>query len=179
MLDVLRRKAAARGIENVRAVAGDLATADLKPHDVVLAAWSLYRQVELLPALRRLARAARRTLVIVSGASPSPPHRPLVRAIWGGDGEAELPSHLIFAGALWQLGLFAETRLAYEDHVAAGGSPRDVARRLAPSRATDAELDRLADGLAPLLARERDSWRYAYTSPVGIVIWHRRDGEQP
>lgn len=134
MLEILRRKAASQGIQNVEVVEGDLASTPLPAHDVVLAAWSLYRQVDLLAGLEKLVAAARRTLVIVSGAAPSPPHRPLVRAIWGSDGEYELPSHLLFAGALWQLGIFAETRLAHERHVASGTTPLDVASRFGTSR---------------------------------------------
>jgi SAM-dependent methyltransferase len=174
MLEVLHRKLATRNVENVEPVLGDLTGTALRPHDVVLAAWSLYRQVDLPAALQALVQATRRTLIVVSGASPHTPHRRLVLDIWRSDGEFRIPSHLYVAGALWEMGLHAEARLAWEQHRVVAGSPHEAARLLAPRNAALEEVARFAERLTPLLRHEGEHWVYEYESPVGIVIWERR-----
>lgn len=171
MLAVLRRKAHARSITNVTFLEVDWQDATVVPHDVVLAAWSLYRLIDLRAALEKMVAATRRVLVIVSGVGGSPPHRPLIEAICGTWTESLHPNHLLFAGTLWQMGLAAEVRIVREVRAFVGATRRDIAKILAPEASPDA-LDTLEEGLLPFLQRYDDGWRYAYPQAVGAVVWH-------
>ncbi|MDW8215616.1 MAG: class I SAM-dependent methyltransferase [Roseiflexaceae bacterium] len=170
MLAVLRRKAHACGVTNITFLEVDWQDATVVPHDVVLAAWSIYRLIDLRAALEKMVAAARRALVIIGGVGGSPPHRPLIEAICGTWTESPYPSHLLIAGTLWQMGLAAEVRITRETRAFAGATPRDIAQTLAPDASPDA-LDALEKGLLPLLHRHEDGWRYAYPQPVGVVVW--------
>jgi len=66
MLDVLSRNAAAWRVQNIRAVQADWADWRAYPHDIVIAAWSLYRQPRLLDTMQKLVDATRRWLFIVT-----------------------------------------------------------------------------------------------------------------
>ena len=170
MLHVLRRKAYARGITNNTLIEADWQDAVVEPHDVVLAAWSLYRLVDLRAALEKMVTVARRALVIVSGVGSSLPHRPLIEAICGKWTESLDPNHLLIAGTLWQMGLLADVRVVSETHEIVGSTPYAVAQLRAPDASPDA-LDALEEGLLPLLQRCENGWRYAYPQMVGIVVW--------
>lgn len=177
MLAVLRRKADAWGTTNITLLKADWQDATVVPHDVVLAAWSLYRLIDLRAALGKMVTATRRALVIVSGVGGSPLHRPLIEAVCGAWTESLHPNHLLIAGTLWQMGLAAEVRIARETRAFDGATPRDIAQTLAPEASPDA-LDTLAEGLLPFLQRHGDGWRYAYSQPVGVVVWHVGHGLQ-
>lgn len=177
MLAVLRRKADAWGTTNITLLEADWQDVTVVPHDVVLAAWSLYRLIDLRAALGKMVTATRRALVIVSGVGGSPPHRPLIEAVCGAWTESLHPNHLLIAGTLWQMGLAAEVRIARETRAFDGATPRDIAQTLAPEASPDA-LDTLAEGLLPFLHRHGDGWRYAYPQPVGVVVWHVGHGLQ-
>jgi SAM-dependent methyltransferase len=170
MLYVLRRKAYARGITNITLLEADWQDAVVEPHDVVLAAWSLYRLVDLRATLEKMVTVTRRALVIVSGVGSSPPHRSLIEAICGKWTESLDPNHLLIAGTLWQMGLLADVRVVSETREIVGSTPYAVAQLLAPDASPDA-LDALEEGLLPLLQRCENGWRYAYPQMVGIVVW--------
>ena len=65
MLNVLSQKKRRLEIENIEVIEAAWEHALVEPADVVLAAWSLYRQIELLPPLQKLIDATRRTLIII------------------------------------------------------------------------------------------------------------------
>jgi SAM-dependent methyltransferase len=176
MLRRFEEKAVEEGLENIRFVTGTVEHAEVEPHDVVLAAWSLYGQVDLLTAIRRLVELTVSVLVIVDGDDDLLllPHRELVRSIWGGGWNRGLPKHLFYYAALWQIGFHAEVRVVRETRVLRGPTATKVARLLAPADAAEEDLARLVDGLGSRLSRAEDgSWRYAFSHPVEVVIWYR------
>ncbi len=172
MLDVLERKAAAAGVTNLQRLEADWPNVSVEPHDVVLAAWSLYRQVDLGTALAKLAAVTRRTLVLIGGVGGNPPHRTLVEQHCGMWTESEHPTHLYLAGALWQIGLLAEVRVIVETRTLIGVTVQELARRLAPLSATPGAIAALAEELSPLLKPHTEGWQYCYHQGVGVVIWH-------
>lgn len=177
MLRRLQHKAQERGIVNIHPVEAALEDATIAPHDVVLAAWSLYRQRDIVASLRKLVDAARRTLVIVDGDSGlhrdgERPHEAVRAEIWGGG--PGIPNYLYFAGILWQIGVRAEVRVLYHDRVCAGATPGEVAAQVTPADATPEQAERFAQGLLPLIQHENGHYAYRYTLPVGVVIWNRR-----
>jgi SAM-dependent methyltransferase len=172
MLNILRRKAAGQSVANITVVETDWEAAEVEPHDVVLAAGSLYRQHDLRAALRKLVAETRRTLVIVAGDSGDPPHRRVTDAIWGA-GEPEVPAYLYLLGSLWQIGVRANLRVVHETRHFCYVSPREAAEQLAPVHAAPAEIQRFARDLASLLQPRSDGWHYIYRFPVGILIWRR------
>jgi SAM-dependent methyltransferase len=172
-LEILRRRARGYGIENLTALEVDWETAEVEPHDVVLAAWSLYRLSDLRGALNKLVRATRRTLVIVAGDATDQSHRAAARAIWGGDGEPEIPEYLFLLGSLWQLGIRANLRVVQENRHFCCVTPREAAEQLAPIGARPEEIQRFAREMTALLEPRSDGWHYLYPFPVGILIWRR------
>ncbi|MCX7791289.1 MAG: class I SAM-dependent methyltransferase [Chloroflexaceae bacterium] len=172
MLDMLERKASLHGITNIRRVEADWPNASVEPHDVVLAAWSLYRQLDIGAALARLVAVTRRTLVVLDGVGNDPPHRPLFERYFGAWSESELPNHLYLAGALWQQGLLAEVRIVTETRIIAGETAHAIAGQLAPLNTPPEVVTALAYDLAPLLAPHEDGYRYVYQQAAGAVIWH-------
>lgn len=175
MLARLRHKAEAQGVGNIALHESDWQQAIVAPHDVVLAAWSLYRQLDLREALERLVAATRRTLVIVTAAGVNPPHRAPVEACCGRWTEMDIPSHIYLLGALWQIGVWAEARLVWETRQYEGESPAALAALLAPMDTPEAELQRLGDALAPFCTPHGSGWRYHYNYPVGIIVWTRNE----
>ncbi len=173
MLNVLRAKMQADGIQNVTEVEAEWESAEVGPHDVVLAAWSLYRHVDLAGALYRLAAATRRTLVIVAADDFSPPHRQFVNEIWGCDGEPDVPACLLIHGALWQLGIRADLRVVYETRRYPGESLLTLATQLAPADASERDLDRLTHALASWAKPMQDEWEYSFQFPVSLIVWQR------
>lgn len=99
MLDILRQKSARQQVDNIIVQQAAWEAANVPKHDVVLAAWSLYRLPDIIAGMRKLIAATRRTLIIVT----SPGHAP--------DGT---PMHIYFYGALWQAGVFPEIKIVWE-----------------------------------------------------------------
>ncbi len=172
MLDVLEQKAAQAGVTNIHRLEAGWPDAPVEPHDIVLAAWSLYRQVDLGAALTRLTAVTRRTLVLLGGVGGNPPHRALVERHCGTWTESENPTHLYLAGALWQIGALAEVRVVAETRSVSGVTVQDVAQRLAPFSTPPEAIAALAEALPPLLEAYADGWQYHYQQHVGVVIWH-------
>jgi SAM-dependent methyltransferase len=176
MLAQLREKMEAQDVPNIDFLESTLEDAELAPHDLVLAAWSLYRQRDILASLHKLVQTARRALVIVDGDSglflPGERlHEPARAEIWSKT--PGIPNYLYFAGMLWQVGARAEVRVVHHERAYLGATPRDVAVQLAPAAAEPEEIDRFAEGIAPLLDKVNDAYHYHSATPVGVVIWRR------
>lgn len=127
MLAVLEQKARAAGLTNIslRCSAWEELTVDR--HDVVLSAWSLYRQLDLTCALQRMLDATRRLLVIVApDADASQRER------------GETAAYLYVLGVLRELGARAE--LTFVDEPQPGGAevPVPVITWTRAVRTTDA-----------------------------------------
>lgn len=176
MLARLGEKMRAQSVTNIDFLQTTLEDATLATHDVVLAAWSLYRQEDILARLRQLVEATRRTLIVIDGDSGlflphERPHEPSRAEIWGkGQG---IPNYLYFAGMLWEIGVRADVRVVYHRRNYQGATPRDIAVQLAPAIAQPSEIERFALGLTALLTHDDDGYHYSSTTPVGMVIWNR------
>lgn len=176
MLARLHAKMNAEGLSNIDFLEATLEDAELTPHDLVLAAWSLYRQRDILASLRKLTQAARRALVIVDGDSGlflpgERAHEPARAEVWGKT--PGIPNYLYFAGMLWQIGVRAEVRVTHHARAYQGATPREIAEQLAPAAAKPGEIDRFTERLAPLLDRTNGVYHYRSATPVGVVIWQR------
>lgn len=176
MLDILRRKLIDQQILNVDVIETTWEQAEVEPHDIVIAIWSLYRQPDILAALRKLVDRTCRTLVIADGDSglkppQEMPHAALLTDICGGGGG--IPNYLYFAGMLWQIGVRADVRVVYERRSCQGTAPADIAWRLLPAYTSPEQAKRFTAGLEPLLSYNGDGYSYQYTVPVGIVTWTR------
>jgi predicted TPR repeat methyltransferase len=176
MLAVLRRKIEQQQVPNISLVEAAWEEAEIEPHDLVFAAWSLYRQQDLITTVQKLVAATRQTLVIVESDDDAPqyPHYPFLVEMWGEKKRANLSKYLCFLGALWQIGVRTEVKIIYETGCRRGPTPQTIAAQLAPMRATSAQIGELADKLRPWLTRETDAWSYRYTYPVEMLIWHRQ-----
>ena len=150
-----------------------LETMSVPPHDVVLAAWSLYRQGDIRAALTALVRATARTLVIAASDTTQAPHHPFLLDIWGRHGEPEYPAYLYLLGALRQLGYRADLRVLWETRRIAASTPEGVARSLIPQDASQSAADRFIAMLRPLLAETDEGWQYRYDVPVNLLVWQR------
>lgn len=174
MLNVLSQKKRRLEIENIEVIEAAWEDALIEPADVVLAAWSLYRQIDLLPALQKLIDATRRTLIIIESDDDAPrsayPHHHLVSEIWGIPPRQTLSKYLIFLGALWQLGYQADVRIIYETSHLSSPDPKQLAQQFAPQQATPAEISRFMAGLQPWLSKKHDGWHYSFTHPVEMLF---------
>jgi hypothetical protein len=54
----------------------------------------------------------------------------------------------------------------------------DIAQKIAPKAATEKELDRLTERLAPLATYGSHGCRYVRPEPVGLITWRADRGEQ-
>jgi len=176
MLDVLRRKMMQQHITNIEVYETTWEQAEVGPHDIVMATWSLYRQPDILFALRKLVNATRRTLVIAEADTGlklpcENPHAPLLAEIWGGAGG--IPNYLYFAGMLWQIGVRADVQMVYEPRSFQSETVEEMARQLVPAYAKPDEVERFAQQLEPLLSRDKQGYCYQYTVPMGIITWTR------
>ena len=173
MLGILRRKTTAAGIATIATVEGEWPHVDVEPHDVVLAAWSLYRAIDLSAVLTACVAAARRSLVIVVGVGGTPPHRRHVEEICGRWTESTVPGHLYIAGVLWEIGLLADARILPAPRRVIGKTPTTVARTLAPLGARDADVEKLAVALRSHIHAGDSGFEYRFHHSVGVVTWSR------
>ena len=177
MLGILRRKTTAAGIATIDTVQGEWPHVDVEPHDVVLAAWSLYRAIDLAAALTACVAATRRSLVIVVGVGGSPPHRRHVEEICGRWSESTVPAHLYIAGVLWEMGLLADACILPARRRVIGETPTTVARALAPLDARDADVEELAVALRSHIRAGDSGFEYLFHYGVGVVTWRRNRDE--
>ncbi|XVH31515.1 class I SAM-dependent methyltransferase [Haloferacaceae archaeon DSL9] len=178
MLRALREKTAQSSIETVRTVEAAWEDATVEPHDVVIAAWSLYRLPDLAAGLQKLVDHAERALVIVDSAGERPPHERAIDEVWNRERREKVPRALYYAGALWQLGVRADVRVVRERTRFGAESPEAIAREHAPHDATARQIKTLAQRLDPWITTDAESASYAYDSPVGVVTWTRPDPEK-
>ena len=173
MLGILRRKTTAAGIATIDTVEGEWPHVDVEPHDVVIAAWSLYRAIDLPAVLAACVASTRRSLVIVVGAGGSPPHRRHVEEICGRWTQSTFHGHLYIAGVLWEMGLLADARILPARRRVIGETPTQVARALAPLDARDADVERLAAALGSHIHAGDSGFEYLFHYGVGAVTWCR------
>jgi SAM-dependent methyltransferase len=103
VLAIARGKAATLGLENLRFVAADWATAPFERHDVVLVAWSLYRELDLRTLLARLVAAADRLLIMLAPDADA-----------SQEARGETAGYLYVLGALRELGVCADLTIVDE-----------------------------------------------------------------
>jgi len=177
MLDILKRKADAQRKSNITTVCGNWEVQPIEPHDVVLAAWSLYRQHDILKSLQKLIDTTQRTLIIVDGdyaprPSDDPPHECLKTEIWGG-GDQGICNYLYFAGMLRQCRVRAQVHVVHETIKKYAPTPHQLALQFAPDDATDAELATFTSALSNNFRQTSNGYCYRYQVAVGVVIWQR------
>jgi hypothetical protein len=177
MLDLLQQNARAQQLTNLTLQAEPWETATVAPHDVVLAAWSLYRLPDMLTGMKKLIAATRRTLIIVAGAGNSIRHEPLLRRFWPHEDRDDTPMHLYYYGVLWQAGIHPELRIVYDHHLIHGATPQAIAQQLAPAAATAADITAFTDCLSPELAQRESGWLYVRPVPVGLIIWQNTNNQ--
>ena len=175
MLDLLQHKAKAQHLTNIAVQEAPWETATVAPHDVALAAWSLYRLPDLLAGIQKLIAATRRTLIIVAGAGHSIRHDPLLRHFWPHEDRDDTPMHIYYYGILWQAGVHPELRIVYDRHLLHGETPQAIARRLVPAAATDTEVAAFCERLLPQMQPCATGWSYAQPTPVGLLIWRKQE----
>lgn len=174
MLDRLQTRLANSGIDGITYRKGRWPTIDVAPHDLVLAAWTMYSQREINVALDAMVAATRRRLVIIDSAGVAPPHAKLLAAVRGDDLPDPAPRALYIAGYLWGAGARAsltvdDARRCYE-----ADSSQSIATQLAPD-ADSATVSALADRLDDHLEPTAEGVRYQYEIPAGVVVWDRTD----
>ncbi|MBX3015065.1 MAG: class I SAM-dependent methyltransferase [Caldilineaceae bacterium] len=175
MLALLQQKVLQQRLANVTTVEAAWETATVAPHDVVLAAWSLYRLPDLLAGMQKLIAVTRRTLIIVAGAGHSIRHDPHLRRFWPQADRDDTPMHIYYYGVLWQAGVHPELQIVYDRHQIRGETPHAIARRLAPAVATAAEVDAFCETLWPQLQQQATGWLYEQPVPVGLLIWQKQE----
>lgn len=176
MLQILSAKLRAQGLTNVVCQLAEWEQARVAPHDVVLAAWSLYRMLDLDLALANMVAATRRLLVIITDDAFTPPHRPAYEAIWGGMREPETPLYLYVLGVLRQIGVRADVRVLWETRCYRAPTQEALLRQLAPFDATTAQLQRFGAALQAWLQPQHGQWIYRFDVPVPLLIWQRCTG---
>ncbi|MCZ2110038.1 MAG: class I SAM-dependent methyltransferase [Dehalococcoidia bacterium] len=129
VLAVLARKARDAGLPHIATVAGTWEGAVVAQHDVVLAAWSLYRQLDLEACLRKLVETAGRLLIIVV------PDADASQEARGGTA-----AYLYVLGALRDLGCRAELVIVEEPRPAHGDTvPVPIITWTRPPTCTEVE----------------------------------------
>lgn len=171
MLDILQRRADAQSISNLSLIEAAWEEATVEPHDVVLAAWSLYRLPDLLAGMKKLIAATRRTLIIVAGAGHSIRHDRLQQSLWPQADQHDTPMHIYYYGVLWQAGVHPELHIVHDYHLVRGETPAQIARQLAPECATSSELDAYCAQLLPQMTQTLTGWCYEHPVPVGLIVW--------
>lgn len=171
MLAILSDAAVAAGVNNITVVEHEFTPGSTLPvHDVVLAAWSLYRSTDLDGVLSALVAAARRNLVIVCGVGGHPPHRSMVERHCGAWTESTRPDHLDVALALWRQGTLANISIVDERYRLEASSPIAMAEALAPCGAEPASVVQLADDLQSCLEWKAASVCYECTIQTAVLV---------
>ena len=178
MLAILNDSAETQGISNIQSIRGNWEDTPVEPHDVVLAAWSLYRQQDILASLQKLVNATHRTLIIIDGdhaprPDDDPPHKRLITEIWGTEKPTSLCNYLYFAGMLRQCRVRAEIKLVYEHITRTAPDVTTLANSLAPSHATEDERVLFAERLTPYAKPDLNGCTYTCRVVVGLVVWQR------
>jgi len=171
MLDVLSAKAATAGIDNITMLEQECVAGSVLPvHDVVLAAWSLYRSTDMDGVLSALVRAARCMLVIVCGVGGHPPHRALVERHFGTWTDATGPDHLDIARALWEQGTLVNITITDERYRLEADSPVAIAEALAPWGSEPASVVQFASDLTGCLEWDGNIVSYECTIQTAVLV---------
>ncbi|NDJ51515.1 MAG: class I SAM-dependent methyltransferase [Chloroflexi bacterium] len=177
MLKVLRRKVNERGSKNIQIVQSEWAEfATAQRFDLVLAAWSMYRQPDIMQGLRKLVDMTDKLLVIVDGDGYQTPDRRLRREIWGGATKQTVPRAVLYLAILWQIGVRANVQTLWETRHTSGESLHELAAQLAPKDTTVAEREQFAERLAPFTNRDEDgTLHYQAQIPFSLITWRRHE----
>jgi SAM-dependent methyltransferase len=173
MLSVLQHKMRSSETHNIDLVCDAWETANVAPHDVVLAAWSLYRQPSLLQALHKMVLSTRRLLLIVAEVKSYPPHRTASEMLWPQryQQEIDVPMHLCFLGALWQLGIHADMNIVHETRLFQAATRQQLAALLMPDTASQEDMDQLAREMGTHIKKQKGGYCYNCTEPVALISW--------
>jgi SAM-dependent methyltransferase len=172
MLAILQQKLQTQQVKNVSILEAAWEDAQIEAHDVVLAAWSIYRQLDLRATLQKLIQATKHTLIIVTGDTYAPPHQSLAQSLWGTRHESPMPLYLYILGALRQIEIRADLRIVYEMTRYHASTPGEIARQLASTQATEQEVQHFTASLLPLLDQQADGWHYTFPCSVAVLAWH-------
>lgn len=177
MLTILEKKAAAERRSNITTVRANWEDTPVERHDVVLAAWSMYRLHDVRAGLRKLLDATARTLIIVDGdfdvRPPTDPPHELIREEIQGPGDPGICNYLYFAGMLRQLGARADIRVVTEISTHRGDSPEAIIATYGTDLKSPLERDLFAARLRPHLKATNNGWEYTARFAVGLVVWNR------
>jgi SAM-dependent methyltransferase len=103
VLSVLEQNARAASIGNIQTLCATWEDAAVERHDVVLAAWSLYRELDLEACLRKLIEATGRLLIVIAPDADATQRE-----------RGETAAYLYILGALRDLGARAELTIVLE-----------------------------------------------------------------
>lgn len=166
MLGRLERLGTLEGLTGLQTVLGDYHDLPLHPHDVVLAAWTLYSTRDLQRSLERLVSLARHQLLILEDEGKPSPHSMLRRPRKPLGQEQSRPA--LLAGALTQLGFQVQAHTLQEHRELLFSSEDHLMEDLFP-KVKAPEKDRLLEGLQPHLQTTALGLSYAYLFEVKIL----------
>lgn len=152
--------------------------ATVESHDVVVAAWSLYRQPDIGDCLDRILEVARDGFVLIDSPGSLPPHRRLA-VERGVELATPPPRHAYYCGLLADRGVYPSVRIETKTRERrADTRDRLLEELLADRFEADGEetlegVSASADALSPWLESDEDGWCYRYTMPAAIIAWER------
>lgn len=112
MLGLLNEDVAARGLQNVEAVASGWIEAEVAPADVVLCSHVLYPIADAVPFVRKLDSAARQRVFVYLRVDPLPTDMGLWKEFHGVALQAQ-PAHLDLVNLLAQIGIAADVEVVH------------------------------------------------------------------
>ncbi len=138
-------------------------------HDVVFAAWALYRQPSLTRCLERIVEVANRAIVLVDSVGQRPPHRRLAQERGDDEGPTPPPRHVYYSGLLADCGIYPEVHIETATRQLRAPSKKQLLEDVFGDSVSDPQA--YADGLKPWLKDDNDDWRYQYSIPVSVCVW--------
>ncbi|MEM7333717.1 MAG: class I SAM-dependent methyltransferase [Chloroflexota bacterium] len=174
MLNLLENKLHSQKIDTVSLINEAWETAVVEQHDVVIAAWSLYRMPDLLNDLKKMVNTAKKRVIIVSSPGSSMRHDPILSQIWPQFDEMSTPLHIYFYGILWQAGVHAQMHIVEERKLIHGNSAFEIAAQLAPEGAETSDINTCAGLLTPHLTVNKSGLQYEQLLPVAMIHWERK-----
>ena len=157
MLRVLGENVRRAGLDNVTAAAGDLETAPLELHDVVLAANALYRVRDARPVVERLLQAAQKRLLVVWSVGRAQAWERAAREAVAPGRYRPGPDYIHLLDVLYELGADAEVELLVVAHDRVYSNQDEALAALTTwPNPTSEELERCRELLPTLLERRMD-----------------------
>jgi len=141
----------------------------VESHDVVFAAWALYRQPSLTRCLERIVEVADRAVVLVDSVGERPPHRRLAQERGDDEGPTPPPRHVYYSGVLAESGIYPDVHIETATRQMRAPSRKQLLQDVFGDSVSDPHA--YADGLEPWLEEEGDRWRYQYSIPVSVCVW--------